>query len=111
MNHTMRKTQRQRIFDLLMASPNEWVPLPKILDLGIAQFGARILETRRLGVRISNRVATVDGKRHSWYRLETGFPSERSEDSPRQRNHTDAAGPTAAQQLLFIEETHGHGQI
>ena len=44
-------------------------------------------------------------------RLETGFPSERSKDSTRQRNHTDAAGPTAAQQLSFIEETHGHGEI
>lgn len=64
-----RRTQRDRILSVLLEAGHEWVPLPKILELGIAQFGARIKEARALGFQIENRTEMVDGKKHSWYRL------------------------------------------
>lgn len=63
------RTQRDRILSVLLEAGHEWVPLPKILELGIAQFGARIKEARALGFQIENRTEMVDGKKHSWYRL------------------------------------------
>jgi hypothetical protein len=49
------KSQRTRILRLLIEARGAWVPLPEILALGIAQYG--------------NRTETIDGKRHSWFRL------------------------------------------
>jgi hypothetical protein len=37
--------------------------------LKISQFGARILEARRLGFQIENKTENVGGKKHSWYRI------------------------------------------
>jgi hypothetical protein len=65
-------SQQSRLLDTLASVRGEWVPLPRILELKISQFGARILELRRLGYRIVNRTENVNGKRHSWYRLEPG---------------------------------------
>lgn len=69
---SQRDTQAQRILKLLQRySPNE-VSLVEILDLHIAQFGARILELRRAGYDIRNRRETAnDGTVHSWYKLVT----------------------------------------
>lgn len=65
-----RDTQRERVLALLKAHEGRWVPLPDILALGIAQFGARILELRRSGHVIENRIERDDnGIVHSWYRL------------------------------------------
>jgi hypothetical protein len=54
----------------LVDARGSWVSLPQILALGIAQFGARILELRRTGFAIENKIerdyASVV---HSWYRL------------------------------------------
>jgi hypothetical protein len=63
------ETQRAAILRLLIAARGGWVPLTEILALGIAQYGARILEARRMGFRIENRTERVDGARHSWSRL------------------------------------------
>jgi hypothetical protein len=63
------KTQRARILRLLIDAHGSWVPLPKILALGIAQYNARLWELRRLGFVIENKSESVDGTRHSWYRL------------------------------------------
>ena len=68
-------TQRDRILGLLIDAHGAWVPLPEILALGIAQYGARILELRRSGHSIENRHETIDGARHSWFRLASG-PSQ-----------------------------------
>jgi hypothetical protein len=65
--------QRAKIFELLLRANGGWVALPVILELNIAQFGARILELRRAGHRIENRTETIGGVRHSWYRLEYGL--------------------------------------
>lgn len=58
-------SQRDRLLALLESRLREWVPLPRILDLGIAQYNARIYELRRLGHRIENK---QEGDR-SWFRL------------------------------------------
>ena len=63
-----RKKQRDQILGILIAARGEWVPLPVIMDRA-AQYNARILELRRLGFTIENRTKTVDGARHSWFRL------------------------------------------
>jgi hypothetical protein len=64
-----RITQQQRLLRLLAEAKGAWVSLPEILALNIAQFGARILEARRAGHLIENRIEVKNGARHSWYRL------------------------------------------
>lgn len=66
-----RSTQRDRLLQFLISAHGAWIPLPQILELKISQFGARLLELRRLGYRIVNRTENVNGKKYSWYRLET----------------------------------------
>jgi hypothetical protein len=61
--------QSERLLVLLRSAHGAWVPLPEILALGIAQYGARILELRRSGLHIENRIESVGGVRHSWFRL------------------------------------------
>jgi hypothetical protein len=64
------KTQRARVLRLLIDAKGSWVPLPEILALGCAQFGARIFELRRLNFNIENKIERDDsGVVHSWYRL------------------------------------------
>ena len=67
-----RQTQRGRILALFIDAKGAEVSLPEILALGIAQFGARLLELRGLGFHIVNRQEVVDGERRSWYRLLAG---------------------------------------
>lgn len=64
-----RATQQERLLALLTG--RDWVPLPEILALGIAQFGARIKELRAAGHPIVNRRESCGGVVHSWYRLES----------------------------------------
>jgi len=66
-------TQRHRLLTLLLSRSE--VPLPEILDLGIAQYGTRILELRRLGFRITNRRERRGRKTYSYFRLEPSQPS------------------------------------
>ena len=63
----MKTTQRKRLRELFESRPEQWVPLPTILEMRIAQFGARILELRRAGMNISNRVKIVNGQHCSCY--------------------------------------------
>lgn len=58
-------SQRDRLLAVFEKHVNDWVPLPRILDLGIAQYNARIYELRRLGHRIESK---QEGDR-SWFRL------------------------------------------
>src|SRR5437879_5549383 len=66
------KTQRSRILEVLLKARGEWVPLPEILRLNIAQYGTRVHELRGMGFHISNRIEHRDGKALSFFRLETG---------------------------------------
>jgi hypothetical protein len=61
--------QSEKIIALLRSARGAWVPLPEILALGVAQYNARIFELRKRGLDIENRTQTVDGVRHSWFRL------------------------------------------
>jgi len=65
-------TQRQRMAAMFESRPNEWIPLPEILAMGVAQYGARVLELRRAGMEIENRTRTINGQKHSWFRLVVG---------------------------------------
>jgi hypothetical protein len=60
-----RYTQRDKLLQLLRDRAPDWVPLPDILRLGVAQYNARIFDLRRLGHRIESR---QEGER-SWFRL------------------------------------------
>jgi hypothetical protein len=63
-------TQRNRILELLTSARGGWVPLPEIAQRA-AQYNARILELRRMGYRIpAPRTRSVNGQRHTWYRIE-----------------------------------------
>ncbi len=61
--------QRAKILALLIAARGGEVPLPQIQACA-AQYAARICELRRAGFPIPPpRMETVNGQRHTWYRL------------------------------------------
>jgi hypothetical protein len=61
-------TQHDKILNLLRG--RDWVPLPEILQLGIAQYGTRIHELKKRGYIIENRLLeVVGGQRHTAFRL------------------------------------------
>lgn len=67
-----RTTQCEKLLAVFLSAPGDgWVPLTEILQLGIAQYSPRIKELRDMGYIITNRQKRVDGKTHSWFRLET----------------------------------------
>lgn len=70
-------TQRDRIRKMFMDRPGEWIPLPAILAMGVAQYGARILELRRLGMDIKNRGEWVGGQHRTYFRY---LPQEKQGD-------------------------------
>lgn len=61
-------TQAERLAALFRANPNEWIPLPRILGLGIAQYNSRIWYLRRKGMQIENRTQYERDIKHSWYK-------------------------------------------
>ena len=71
-----RHTQCWRIAELLRQHAGQWVSLQQILQLGIAMYAARIWQLRHeLGLNIENRTETVNGTKHSWYRLAETSPT------------------------------------
>ena len=62
-------SQQQKIYNLLKSHGNDWVALPEILSLGVAQYNSRILDLRREGYVIENKTQVVRGTKYSWYRL------------------------------------------
>jgi hypothetical protein len=76
-------TQRNRILGLLTAARGAWVPLPQISQCA-AQYNARIHELRRMGFRVPPpRTETVNGQRHTWYRLEVSAEIAQARPEPR----------------------------
>ena len=67
-----RTTQRGRILALLIGARGAWVSLSEVLELGIAQYNARLFELRRMGFGIENRREHCDGRIRSSFRLLTG---------------------------------------
>ena len=62
----MFTTQKELIQSLFLARPNQWIPLPEIMQYA-AQYNARIKELRESGMLIQNKTKIVNGKKHSWY--------------------------------------------
>ncbi len=70
-------SQREKLLRLLQEHGG-WVDLGSILELKIAQYSARILDLRRKGYRIENRVLRhSDGQVHSSFRLLPSEPAQR----------------------------------
>jgi hypothetical protein len=71
---TNADTQKNRLRRYFLERPMVWIPLPEILKLGIAQYGARTLELRRAGMIIENKIMeTINGQKHTAFRY---VPSE-----------------------------------
>jgi hypothetical protein len=49
-----KATQRNRLLDLLKSQSPSWVPISEVVSIAGFQYGARILELRRLGHSIEN---------------------------------------------------------
>ena len=79
-----RPIQDQRILELLIADYPNWVPLPKILALGVAQYNARIWTLRhKRGYDIQNRLVDLpDGRKGGEFRLASLLPDPRIAESP-----------------------------
>lgn len=77
MQHNTTKpfaTQREKLRALMFSREGQWVPLPDVQALGIAQHGARFKELRNelepQGYKIENRMEHgTDGIVRSWYML------------------------------------------
>ena len=95
--------QQSQILALLRAAHGGWVPLPKILALGIAQYNARIFSLRRAGFDIQNRIEEVDGVRHSWFRLVEPTPTP---EPPRPKSYAEVTKELRdqAMPLFAVEE-------
>jgi len=67
-------SQMEKLRALLFSREGQWVPLPDVQALGIAQHGARFKELRKelepQGYRIENKMEHgTDGIVRSWYML------------------------------------------
>lgn len=63
------RQQRQKIKELLKRRPNKWIPLYEILQLGVAQYNARLFELRHNdNMIIENKTKVINGVKHSWYK-------------------------------------------
>jgi hypothetical protein len=76
-NSARAEQRRQRshvdaIVALLRSRHGEWVALSEIMQVGGAQYGARIHFARHvLGLHIENRSELTEVARQSWFRLRT----------------------------------------
>jgi hypothetical protein len=78
-------SQHDRLLNLLKSYNGDWVPLPKILDLHIAQYNRVINDLRngkhdRINHNIENKVGWVDRSKHSWFRLVVEQPRQAFEE-------------------------------
>ena len=95
-----RPNQTRRLVNFLRSRNGQWVPLPEILAMHISHYSARVWEARhRWGLNIENRTKTINGERHSWFRLveTTALTTPRVPSSLIGRNKA----PSTAQTELF----------
>ena len=59
--------QKENIKTLFEFRPNQWIPLPEIMQYA-AQYNARIFELRRDGMDIINKKEKINGVWHAWYK-------------------------------------------
>lgn len=62
-----RNSQCERVLALLKSK--EWITLPEILDLRIANYRARVSELRQEGFDIECELKVMDGEHHTRYRV------------------------------------------
>ena len=67
-----KKTQRQRILDLLLSARGRDVPSLALSRISL-QYGARVKELRGLGFKIQNRTERRSGKVCGYFRLQGGY--------------------------------------
>ena len=71
--HSKQADRILRLLESQLDNPgsfnHEWVPLPKILSLGIASHTRRVSDLRKQGHKIECRSQWVDGQRRTAYRL------------------------------------------
>lgn len=64
-------TQADKVLDCLQANLGEWVAMPRLSDVsGSYVIHSRIADLRERGCNIKNKTETVQGVRHSFYKLE-----------------------------------------
>lgn len=62
--------QKAKLRFIFEQRAHQWISLPEILSMGIAQYNARIHELRADGMHIKNMTKVVDGNRLSWFMYE-----------------------------------------
>ena len=77
----MKTSQKNRLRALFKSRPNQDIPLPEILRMGLAQYNTRVLELRREGMNIENRIQPRDGVRHSFFRYVPGSSEYKRQES------------------------------
>ena len=80
-------SQVQKLRALMFSREGQWVPLPDVQALGIAQHGARFKELREelepQGYRIENKMEHgTDGIVRSWYKLTHPAPAPPPKSEP-----------------------------
>lgn len=100
-------TQREKLRALMFSREGQWVPLPDVQALGIAQHGARFKELRNelapQGYKIENRMEHgTDGIVRSWYMLTrrapiSSFSAGKREETERERPAGDTRHERAKQ--------------
>lgn len=76
----MRVSRDERLREMFMSRPFEWIPLNEILDLRISQYGRAIHTFRhKFGMKIENKTlyCKEDGLIHSWFRY---LPHEKQQE-------------------------------
>ena len=69
---THRRSQRQRLLELLLSQKNKWVRLPVVMRVAGSQYSARVCELRKAGWKIQNRtLEIVNGQRRTAFRIPT----------------------------------------
>ena len=92
-----RQTQRDRIFRLLQSRAGQWIPSYELAAIAL-QYGARVLELRRIGHTIENKAQHVNGQVHGAFRLVPSNGQAKLFDAapearPRTREHWLEAQP------------------
>jgi len=92
-------TQSSRILRLLCSAYPSWTPSAALANISL-QYSARILELRRAGWQIENRVEVVNGVRHGSFRLakplERPNPNRGVEVTPDRPSSSDRLFPDDA---------------
>ena len=97
-----RKTQQGRLLQLLVDVHGGEVPAPEFARVSL-QYSTRVLELWRLGFTIINRVETVNGVKHGFFRLETGPAAVTSMPAP-------VPAPTTTPQNTLFGDTSAVGR-